>query len=63
MKDTEWLREVELPTEPLLTECATEYTLPDYLPDMRRVVEVRGKLMPNSQYLEGNRGECTGACV
>lgn len=60
-KTERWVEE-EIAFDPVYQECATEYTLPDYLPDVRRVLTVRGKLMPGGQFMGGSTAEFAGVC-
>ena len=63
MKETQWQREWEFSPVPIYTECATEYTLPDYLPEVRRVLSVQGKVMPEGRYVAKGQAECSGSCL
>ena len=45
------------------TESAGEYTLPDYQPEIRRVLRVRTRVLPSGKYRRGGRAEYAGLCV
>ncbi len=45
------------------TESAGEYTLPDYQPEIRRVLRVRTRVLPSGRYRRGGRAEYAGLCV
>ena len=60
-KTERWVEE-EIAFDPVYQECGTEYALPDYLPDVRRVLTVRGKLMPGGQFMGGSTAEFAGVC-
>ncbi len=42
------------------TESTVEYTLPDYLPEIRRVLRLESRVIPSGQYLDGSRAEFAG---
>ena len=63
MKETEWAREEAKVFGPIYTECVSEYTLPDYLPDIRKVLSVKGQLMPIAPFLSDEQAEWGGSCV
>ncbi|MBO5788480.1 MAG: LysM peptidoglycan-binding domain-containing protein [Clostridia bacterium] len=44
-------------------DCATEYTLPDYLSEIRRVLTLRCSIFPAGQFLGNGRAEFAGSCV
>lgn len=52
----------ELPAQLLYTDSTAEYTLPDYLPEMRRVLSVRSGVIPSGQYIGQSRAEFAGTC-
>lgn len=44
----------------LTHDAAEEYTLPDYYPEIRRVLSVTARALPESKYLSENKMECGG---
>lgn len=52
----------ELPPQLLYTDSTAEYTLPDYLPEMRKVLSVRTEVIPSGQYIGQSRAEFAGTC-
>lgn len=49
--------------ETVFTESVGEYTLPDYLPEMRKLLRIETRLLPTGQYVGNNRVEMTGTTV
>ena len=52
----------EVPYEGVTCECTADGTVPDYLPEIRRVLSVRAEAIPGGQYTGQNRAECAGSC-
>lgn len=52
----------EVPFEGVTCECTADGTVPDYLPEIRRVLSVRAEAIPGGQYTGQNRAECAGSC-
>ena len=52
----------ELLPQLLYTDSTAEYTLPDYLPEMRKVLSVRTEVIPSGQYIGQSRAEFAGTC-
>lgn len=46
--------------EAIPAECRVEHTLPDYLPEIRRVLRVSARPLGVGRYLEGDRAEFSG---
>ena len=44
----------------IITEMANDYTLPDYLPEIRRILRVSPTILPPSRYIEGKEIELNG---
>ena len=57
-----WSREVSMPLYEgvVFQEISGEYTLPDYHPEVRRVLHVDAQLLPPAKYVSGNRVEPNG---
>lgn len=55
--------QTEQAPDTVYTDSTVEYTLPDYLPEIRRVLSVRTRVCERGQYTEQGRLECTGTCV
>lgn len=55
--------EKELSPQTLYSDSTVEYTLPDYLPEMRRVLSVRTRVVPSGQYIGQSRAEFAGTCM
>lgn len=53
----------EMAGERLRTESTGEYSLPDYRPEIRRILGVSTRLLPSGQYLAGGRAELAGICA
>ncbi len=47
--------------EPILCEASGEYTLPDYRPEIRKILYVRAVAMPAGQYKNGDKAAFAGA--
>lgn len=52
----------EVPYEGVTCECTADGTVPDYLPEIRRVLSVQAEAVPGGQYTGQNRAECAGNC-
>ena len=52
--------EVELCRETLTAECTVDYTLPDYLPELRRILRVDARPIPADRYLDDTHAELSG---
>ncbi|MBQ8351472.1 MAG: DUF3794 domain-containing protein [Clostridia bacterium] len=46
--------------EPIVCEAAGEYTLPDYRPEIRKILHLRATVMPAGHYQNGGRAEFAG---
>lgn len=46
--------------EPIVCEAAGEYTLPDYRPEIRKILHLRAAAMPAGHYQNGGRAEFAG---
>ena len=44
----------------VMSEVAKDYTLPDYQPEVRRVLHVGTQILPPAKYVTGNRAELNG---
>ena len=55
--------EKELQAQTVYSDSTAEYTLPDYLPEMRRVLSVRTEVSPSGQYVGQSRAEFAGTCM
>ncbi len=44
----------------LLTELSEEFSLPDYQPEMKRLLRVKATVMPPDRYVGGGHAECAG---
>lgn len=60
-KTTEQLRREHCP-EPILSEAGCDYTLPDYLPEIRKILSVRAEVLPGMP-LVGSTGVELGGSV
>lgn len=49
--------------EPISTECLLEHTLPDYMPEIRKLLTVNARPVPALQYSEEGGTEFSGAIV
>ena len=49
--------------EPIYCECGGDYTLPDYLPDIRRVLTLSTRIAPTGEFLGGEKAEFAGSCL
>ncbi len=45
----------------VLTELNQEFTLPDYQPEIKRLLRVKATVLPADKYVGGGSAECTGA--
>ena len=59
-KDATTVYETELYRDALTAECTVEYTLPDYLPELRRILRVDARPIPADRYLDGTHAEFSG---
>ena len=46
--------------EPILCEASGDYTLPDYQPEIRKILHVRPAILPTGKFLSGGRAEFSG---
>ncbi len=44
----------------LSTEISSDYTLPDYQPEIRRILRVNAQILPPAKYVGGNNAELSG---
>ncbi|MBP5209446.1 MAG: LysM peptidoglycan-binding domain-containing protein [Clostridia bacterium] len=49
-------------TETTTCTCTADLTLPDYLPDIRRVLSVRVRVMPGGTFVDRGKAEFAGSC-
>ena len=49
--------------ETVLCEAAGDYELPDYQPEIRKVLSVRATVLPSGKYVGGSKAEFTGSVV
>lgn len=59
-KEQRAVYEVELCREALTAECTVDYTLPDYLPELRRILRVDARPIPAERYLDDTHAELSG---
>ena len=52
--------QAEMGTREVVTDLAEEFSLPDYQPEMKRLLRVRATVMPPDRYIGGGRAECAG---
>ena len=52
--------QVKLCDRVVLCELSNDYTLPDYVPEIRRVLKVSASIVPASKYVSGSRAELCG---
>lgn len=52
--------QAEMGVREVVTELAEEFSLPDYQPEMKRLLRVRATVMPPDRYIGGGRAECAG---
>ncbi|MFA5562287.1 MAG: SPOCS domain-containing protein [Eubacteriales bacterium] len=50
-------------TDMIYTDSTGEYTLPDYMPEIRRILSVTSKVLPSGQFIGSDRVEFAGNCV
>ena len=53
----------ETVSERIRTESAGEYSLPDYRPEIRRILAVDTRVLPSGSYRRAGRAEHAGVCV
>lgn len=63
MKQHSFTAEVERAGDKLRVESVGEYSVPDYQPQIRRILRVRTRVLPSGRYRRGGRIECAGLCV
>lgn len=63
MKQTSFTAHVERAGDKLRVESVGEYSVPDYQPQIRRILRVRTRVLPSGRYRRGGRTECAGLCV
>ena len=61
--ETQLSPRVETAGERLRTESVGEYGVPDYQPQVRRILRVRTRILPSGRYDRAGRSECAGLCV
>ena len=44
----------------VITELSEEFSLPDYQPEMKRLLRVRATVLPSDQYVGAGNVECSG---
>ena len=49
--------------ETVFCESVGEYTLPDYLPEIRKLLRIETKLLPTGQFMGNGKAEFTGSTV
>ncbi len=49
--------------EYIFTECNGDFILPDYLPEIRKILRINTKVIPSGKFLSGSRAEFAGSCV
>lgn len=49
--------------ETVYCESVGEYTLPDYMPEIRKLLRIETRLLPTGRFLSGGRAEISGVCV
>ncbi len=49
--------------ENIFTECTEDFILPDYMPEIRRVVRLESKLLPGESYTGGGKAEFEGTVL
>ena len=54
---------VETAGDKLRTESVGEYSIPDYQPQIRRILRVHTRVLPSGRYARGGRIESAGLCV
>ena len=47
----------------LRVECVGDYSVPDYQPEIRRILRVHTRVLPSGRYRRGGHTECAGLCV
>ena len=62
-QDSSFFARVETAGDKLRTESVGDYSIPDYQPEIRRVLRVRTRVLPSGRYRRGGRTECAGLCV
>ena len=53
----------DLSGEEITTESTGEYTLPDYQPEVRRLLRIDARLVPSGKFLGGSKAEFAGSVV
>ncbi len=46
--------------EPIVTECSVDHVLPDYMPEIRRILRVEARPHKGGKYVDGEKVEFTG---
>ena len=59
-KDSALTYEWEAHNEAISTECQVEYTLPDYMPEIRKILTVNARAVPVGRYCEEGKAEFSG---
>ena len=62
-KDSALTYEWDTTHEAIVTECQVDYTLPDYLPEIRKILAVNARIVPALQYSEEGGVEFSGLCA
>ena len=50
----------DLSGENVFCECTGEFTLPDYLPEIRKIIRIDGKAIPSGKFLSSSKAEFAG---
>ena len=61
-KDGRMPAEIQAPVgdRTVITELSEEFSLPDYQPEMKRLLRVRATVLPSDQYVGAGNVECSG---
>lgn len=49
--------------EPIVTECSVDHVLPDYMPEIRRILRVEARPHKGGKYPDSEKIEFTGSCA
>ncbi len=49
--------------ETVYCESVGEYTVPDYMPEIRKLLRIETRLLPTGRFFSGGRAEISGVCV
>ena len=50
----------DLAGETAICECTGEFTLPDYLPEIRKIIKIDSKAIPSGKFIGGSKAEFAG---